>query len=334
MAPAPPERYRKLPGTRRGFVRRSSVWMGSDHLLLANSVRFREDYKRFYFRDVQAIVIAGAPRFEISVRVLTVALIGLIGWLTLRSRLPYGDTLFWVAAAALAGAWVYVSAACSCRCRIYTAVSRDELPSVYRSWIARRFLEKVEPRIGQTQGVVEGNWAEAAEFLQVGPALAKPIPGPAAIPAGAAAPEAPEAAGPVVPTRAAASDIFVANLFVVGLLDVFTLHSTARWLLWISYALAFVQTAAAVAIFIDYRRGRLRRPMQRLAVATLIVMGASFYVRQIMASLVSGNRFMPDLNVLAQQPGYILAREISAAVWLVLALVGAGISLLTRGENG
>ena len=60
---------RKLPGRRRGFLFGSSVWMGPDHLLLVKSARFREDYKRFYFRDIQAIVTAGAPRFHLSTEV-------------------------------------------------------------------------------------------------------------------------------------------------------------------------------------------------------------------------------------------------------------------------
>src|ERR1700684_2106413 len=55
--------YRKLPGTRRGFIQKSSVWAGPDHLLLVRGSRFREEYKRFYYRDVQAIAVARAPRF-------------------------------------------------------------------------------------------------------------------------------------------------------------------------------------------------------------------------------------------------------------------------------
>ena len=60
--------YRKLPGKRRGFFNVSSVWAGPDHLLLVRGSRFREEYKRFYYRDVQAIAVARAPRFHISTR--------------------------------------------------------------------------------------------------------------------------------------------------------------------------------------------------------------------------------------------------------------------------
>ena len=39
--------YRKLPGHRRGFFRSSSAWLGPDYLLAVNSIRFREEYKRY-----------------------------------------------------------------------------------------------------------------------------------------------------------------------------------------------------------------------------------------------------------------------------------------------
>ena len=65
--------YRKLPGTRRGFIQKSSVWAGPDHLLLVRGSRFRDEYKRFYYRDVQAIAVARAPRFHVSTRLAATA---------------------------------------------------------------------------------------------------------------------------------------------------------------------------------------------------------------------------------------------------------------------
>ena len=65
--------YRKLPGTRRGFIQKSSVWAGPDHLLLVRGSRFRDEYKRFYYRDVQAMAVARAPRFHVSTRLAAIA---------------------------------------------------------------------------------------------------------------------------------------------------------------------------------------------------------------------------------------------------------------------
>src|SRR5437016_13358775 len=47
--------YRRLPGKQRGWIRKSSLWEGEDHLLLVRGTRFAEDYRRFYYRDIQAI---------------------------------------------------------------------------------------------------------------------------------------------------------------------------------------------------------------------------------------------------------------------------------------
>src|SRR6185369_729803 len=173
------ERYRRLPGRRRGILGGASVWLGSDHLLAVRSMRFRENYRRFYLRDVQAIAVARKPRFHLSMRSLAIAVTMFWTYLILRSLWDWADVAFWSLAFCLAAAWAVVSATFSCTCRIYTAVSREELPSIYRTWTARRFLAKVEPRIREVQGSIAPNWAEALESQAAGASEA-PAPFPAA----------------------------------------------------------------------------------------------------------------------------------------------------------
>ena len=318
------EQYRKLPGQWRGFIRGASVWMGSDHLLLVKSVRFREDYKRFHLRDIQAIVVADAPRFEVSTRAAVTAVAWVIAYFSLRNRADWVPAILFLAAFGLVGAWIYVCATCSCRCRIYTAVSRDELLSVYRTWIARRFLAEVEPRVAEAQGVLEGSWAEAVETRQVGP--------PAA-PAGTRAGDPGSATRLSGARRTMVSDVFVASLFGDSLLNFFTLSSLTRTLQWIWYGLAFVEIVTAILIFVQYHRGVLRVGMQRLAVATLIVMGLAYYARAAMSGMVSAsNQLFPDLSALSSTPGYLVLRAIDAGVTLVLGMIGAGMALL--GDEG
>src|SRR4051794_25041567 len=103
-------RYRKLPGHRRGLINGSSVWLGPDHLLLVKSQRFKEEYKRFYLRDIQAIAIARCSRFHLSSRTLVLGFLWLFVLLVsvgIRPMLP------WVLGAALVlvGAWLYLSIA-------------------------------------------------------------------------------------------------------------------------------------------------------------------------------------------------------------------------------
>jgi hypothetical protein len=131
-------RYRKLPGRLRGLIRGASVWMGPDHLLAVRSTRFREEYKRFYLRDVQAIVVANAPRFHVSAPAILLAvawLIAFLVYLPMGGVFPWAGPVFLTGGAVMVGLWLYLSAAASCRCRIHTAVSREDLPSIYRPQI-------------------------------------------------------------------------------------------------------------------------------------------------------------------------------------------------------
>src|SRR5690242_14435748 len=100
------ERYRKLPGHRRGLLHSSSMWIGSDHLLYVKSTRFREDYKRFHLRDIQAIVVAESPRYHYSTRSLAITAVGLIAWLILRLRFDWATYAFGGLGAFLFVAWL------------------------------------------------------------------------------------------------------------------------------------------------------------------------------------------------------------------------------------
>ncbi|HWI55617.1 MAG TPA: hypothetical protein VNZ22_00220, partial [Bacillota bacterium] len=41
---------------------RSSLWLGPDHLLCIETTGYTETYKRFYFRDIQAVLIRQTKR--------------------------------------------------------------------------------------------------------------------------------------------------------------------------------------------------------------------------------------------------------------------------------
>src|SRR5262252_7141323 len=65
---AEPE-YRRLSRgrNRRRFAlvttTRSSLWLGKDHLLVIDSSGYTETYKRFHFRDIQALVLCRTDRW-------------------------------------------------------------------------------------------------------------------------------------------------------------------------------------------------------------------------------------------------------------------------------
>ena len=313
--PQPPTPYRKLPGRLRGFGYGASVWMAPDHLLLVRTRMFREEYKRFYLRDIQAIVMATRPRFHISTRYLAIAFAWLFPWI-FWVLLPAGFGLaWWAVAAILIGVWLVFSFFFSCTCRLYTAVSNDPLPSLYRTWTARRFLDEVKPWIDEVQGSLEANWAESVESHAAGP----PAP---------AQPTTPAAAAPALRTHTTACLVLVASLLADATLDLLTLHSVSTAVAWILTGLSLVQISSAILVMIERQRRILRAPMQRVASAALVVQGLVYYVATTSAAFVNPGRFVAaSAFSRLLLPQFILLREISAAIYIVLALIGLAIIL-------
>ena len=319
MAPSA-ETYRRLPGRRRGLWSHASLWMGSDHLLLVKSAWFREEYKRFYLRDIQAIVVAPCARFHVSLPMLICALLWLLPafWM---AYWPAGIAIVWgVASLAMAATWFSVSIASSCRCRLYTAVSKDDLPSLYRTWTARKFLRQVKPWIDHVQGVVDLGWVEA-ERSSAGPAVAALAPVEPQRPAGAR-------------SHTLASDLFVLSLFVGSLVDFSTVHSQAIFASRLSTALTLAQLAAAVAVLIQYYRGSLRGGMQRLAIAALVLIGVVFYIHSFSLSFANATKTITVNVALTPLPPWVIAaHQIADGVALLLGFLGAAI-ILRGGRHG
>jgi hypothetical protein len=321
--------YRKLPGRLRGLGYGASVWLGPDHLLLARTGMFRESYARYYLRDIQAIVVAECPRFLLSVRAIVIGFLWMSGWLFF-SLWPAGFAVMWSGAAvALIATWLIVSSANSCRCRIYTAVSNQELPSLYRIRAARKFLAEVQPLIGEVQGAVDSNWAQAVEARRAGPDPAAAVrvatvvseesPGPAV--------EAP--VPPVTTNRTPVSEIFIACVLVGAVVDLATLRSVTNIVRWIDGAFALIQVVLAVWVLIQCYRRSLSVAMQRLAIAVLVLMGLGYYAASAF-STVSG-RATPILdNATLMQPQFILLREIYSGLAVLLGVIGI---VLILGDN-
>jgi hypothetical protein len=306
--------YRKLPGRRRGFIFSASLWTGADHLLSVKSTRIQEQYKRFYFRDIQAIVVTRSPRWVISTPVFGVGALLLIAILIMRTLLPMLTGWLWLMLAALTAAWIYVSAAQSCTCRLYTAVSREELPSIYRMWTARKALGELEQNIAKVQGVFTESWAEAVDLRALGPA----------VPAGTLA--AIGRRSVTAHSRTWVSDIFLASLFADAVVTALQIESRSPWLANLSMPLTVVQMASAIGIFVQRYRGTLRIGMQRLAIAALLFIGGITYAQMIgdaMNAAMAGRR---GPVVVRARPRSGLVRPIYSGGAALLAIAGFVLS--------
>jgi len=146
--------YHKLPGTKKGFlVGRYTLWQGGDHLLHVYSRVGVEDYKRFYFNDIQAII----TRKTVAGKVQNVVL----GFLLLLFTLPAilndgGWSAFW---AAFAGVFlllllINLYRGPTCETKLLTAVQTEKLHSLHRLKNAFKVMDRLRSHIQSAQGTL------------------------------------------------------------------------------------------------------------------------------------------------------------------------------------
>lgn len=131
----------------------NTLWLGVDHVLSIDSKRVSEDYKRFYYTDIQSVVTRKTVRGKIQ---------------NLFLGLFCG--LFILLAALIGGAWVIFFGIMAglfllillincllgptCECHLRTAVQTEKLPSLNRLRYVRKAMDLLGPLIEQAQGIL------------------------------------------------------------------------------------------------------------------------------------------------------------------------------------
>src|SRR3954469_1241984 len=153
---ASPKIYHRLPG--RGLVALQQVrlYRAPDHLLLIASNGFTESYKRFYFRDIQAITIQ-----KTHIGKIWNAVWGSFASIFLFSALGLGGAagivmgcIAAIFALALLASFLMGP---SCACYLRTAVQTERFTPVTRVSAARKLLARIRPFIEQLQGPISKN---------------------------------------------------------------------------------------------------------------------------------------------------------------------------------
>ena len=71
--------YRRLTSRARSLTGYSQLWIADDHLLQLRSTRFYEQYQRFAFADIQAVIVTELPaRTPLQAAFVTAALLWLL----------------------------------------------------------------------------------------------------------------------------------------------------------------------------------------------------------------------------------------------------------------
>jgi hypothetical protein len=170
--------YQRLTRSKRrhkfveALSRSSSLWLGEDHLLCIDSNHFAETYKRFRFRDIQAITIRKTRKREFWNFVLSLTILLFIGIL-----LTSSDTYWWVGTITVLGVPLIFNNILGPTCTAYlrTAVQLEELPSLNRIGRADKVLGRIRPLIAAAQGELSSEDASArlhelVESSSTGPA--------------------------------------------------------------------------------------------------------------------------------------------------------------------
>ncbi len=154
-------RYKRLPGRgprRGGFITvslsRCSLYLGDDHILAVDNNGFSEDYKRFYFSDIQAIITRRTRRGATWSIVLALMIAcSSVGALFL--EVESIRILSWILSGTfLVFLLVNLFRGPTCICHIMTAVQEDQLPSLNRLRVARKAIETLRAAIERVQGTL------------------------------------------------------------------------------------------------------------------------------------------------------------------------------------
>jgi hypothetical protein len=142
-----------------------TLWLGRDHLLLVERGGFTENYKRFYFTDIQAVIQRRTSSAAIVSAVSGTLALGFFAWALSVSNLP-GRVTLWIVGGLCAMFCAFeLWRGPTCVTHIQTAVQTEQIPSWGRIRAARKCLAEIRPRLEEAQGaipadVLKAQWLE------------------------------------------------------------------------------------------------------------------------------------------------------------------------------
>ena len=140
--------YKRLPGKKKGFlIGHHTLWQSSDHLLQIYSRLGVEDYKRYYFDDIQAIITrkTGSGRIQ---NIILAAIFSLFCFFTVTSSGTWRLLPAVIAAGILLILLINVLRGPTCETVLLTAVQTEKLYPLHR-------LKKTEAVMNQLRSIIE-----------------------------------------------------------------------------------------------------------------------------------------------------------------------------------
>ncbi len=157
-----PDRYRKLPGVAGNVVGITRLWIGRDHLLVVNSAFGFESYRRYFLREIKALIVRRSMRGKI-VNWVTGSLLALFALVALGlwfastkgapRELMIGFAIAFGIFAAIAGLILLVNFSLGPTCHVFvqTTAGVERLGAPIRLRSARAVQRKIAPLIREAQ---------------------------------------------------------------------------------------------------------------------------------------------------------------------------------------
>jgi hypothetical protein len=174
--------YTRLPG--RGYAYlgfgRSSLWLGPDHLLLINRRGYTEEYKRFYYRDIRALVIRNNGKYS----AWNIVLGSITGMALLILAMGYFVWDWELAVLMISSIFVvpfllilifHLAKGPTCSTHLYTAVHAEELPSMNRTTKSLKVMRMIGSRIEATQGTLSRGQLLIHPGAEIPPQFQRPV---------------------------------------------------------------------------------------------------------------------------------------------------------------
>jgi hypothetical protein len=176
--------YRRLTRARNrssfaiAFTARTSLWLGRDHLLQIETSGYTESYKRFHFRDIQAIAFC-TTRTWLYFGGLFAALAALFGAIAAGIGTVIGWSIFGSIAGVLALCLIVdLLAGPTAKCYLRTAVQTEPLASITRLRTARKVTGVLQPLITNAQGELKPEALAPETTAQAIPPIISEVPPP------------------------------------------------------------------------------------------------------------------------------------------------------------
>jgi hypothetical protein len=148
-------RYTRLPGRGWTWAGPSRAWLGDDHVLLVRSRTFFEAYRRFFFNDIQGVVVRRTDIGKLWNSLWTLFAL-LFGLLSLAFESVGTIVMLSLAAPFFIALIVNIALGPTCTFHIRTAVQTERVPAISRVSAAKKFIARIEPLIASAQGTPPG----------------------------------------------------------------------------------------------------------------------------------------------------------------------------------